>query len=81
MIKRELSDPNIVPNPVVQLKTETGDIKPFSTERLTSFRVPRDLTLGGLPVPRNAVKPNLGASNANKRVYTPNLNAIRNRNV
>ncbi|EDS29970.1 DNA-directed RNA polymerase III subunit D [Culex quinquefasciatus] len=45
------------------------------TERLTSFRVPRDLTLGGLTNGR-AVKPT-----ANKKVYTPNLNAVRNKDT
>lgn len=44
-------------------------------ERLTSFRAPRDLTLGGIPMSR----PNRGA--ANKKVYIPNLNAARNKNV
>lgn len=45
------------------------------TERLTSFRVPRDLTLGGLANGR-PVKPA-----ANKKVYTPNLNAVRNKDT
>lgn len=44
-------------------------------ERLTSFRAPRDLTLGGIPTQRAT----RGA--ANKKVYTPNLNAARNKNV
>lgn len=47
----------------------------IKTERLTSFRVPRDLTLGGLANGRN-VKPA-----ANKKVYTPNLNAVRNKDT
>ncbi|XP_055542059.1 DNA-directed RNA polymerase III subunit RPC4 [Wyeomyia smithii] len=45
------------------------------TERLTSFRVPRDLTLGGLTNGRTP-KPA-----ANKKVYTPNLNAVRNKDT
>lgn len=47
----------------------------IKTERLTSFRVPRDLTLGGLANGRN-VKPV-----TNKKVYTPNLNAVRNKDT
>ncbi|XP_062534486.1 DNA-directed RNA polymerase III subunit RPC4-like [Armigeres subalbatus] len=47
----------------------------IKTERLTSFRVPRDLTLGGLANGR-AVKPV-----TNKKVYTPNLNAVRNKDT
>ncbi|XP_055642687.1 DNA-directed RNA polymerase III subunit RPC4 [Toxorhynchites rutilus septentrionalis] len=45
------------------------------SERLSSFRVPRDLTLGGLTNGR-ATKPV-----ANKKVYTPNLNAVRNKDT
>lgn len=54
------------------IKTEPGILK---QERLSSFRLPRDLTLGGVNparVNRNAV---------NKKVYTPNLNATRNKNT
>uniref|UniRef100_A0A182JDW8 DNA-directed RNA polymerase III subunit RPC4 n=1 Tax=Anopheles atroparvus TaxID=41427 RepID=A0A182JDW8_ANOAO len=42
------------------------------TERLQSFRMPRDLTLTN----GRATKPP-----ANKKVYTPNLNAVRNKNT
>uniref|UniRef100_A0A182PP91 DNA-directed RNA polymerase III subunit RPC4 n=1 Tax=Anopheles epiroticus TaxID=199890 RepID=A0A182PP91_9DIPT len=42
------------------------------TERLQSFRVPRDLTLAN---GRTTKPPN------NKKVYTPNLNAVRNKNT
>lgn len=52
---------------------------PFPTERLTSFRVPRDLTLGGMGY--SATKLAQRANTANKKVYTPNLNAVRNRNA
>ncbi|XP_058452869.1 DNA-directed RNA polymerase III subunit RPC4 [Malaya genurostris] len=45
------------------------------SERLSSFRVPRDLTLGGLTNGR-ASKPV-----TNKKVYTPNLNAVRNKDT
>uniref|UniRef100_A0A1Q3F2I1 Putative dna-directed rna polymerase iii subunit d n=1 Tax=Culex tarsalis TaxID=7177 RepID=A0A1Q3F2I1_CULTA len=48
----------------------------IKTERLTSFRVPRDLTLGGLTTNGRAIKPA-----ANKKVYTPNLNAVRNKDT
>lgn len=69
----------------VRIKSEPNlDCKPFATERLSSFRSPRDLTLGGLPTPRSLARPNLGgagAAAANKKVYTPNLNAVRNKNV
>ncbi|XP_058822897.1 DNA-directed RNA polymerase III subunit RPC4 [Topomyia yanbarensis] len=45
------------------------------SERLSSFRVPRDLTLGGLTNGR-VTKPV-----TNKKVYTPNLNAVRNKDT
>lgn len=45
------------------------------TQRLTSLRLPRDLTLGGLN-PGRVTKPNL-----NKKIYTPNLNVVRNKNT
>lgn len=71
-----------VVSPHVRIKTEPNlDCKALPTERLSSFRLPRDLTLGGLPTPRSLVRPNLGASTANKKIYTPNLNAVRNKNV
>lgn len=47
--------------------------------RLTSFRVPRDLTLGGSSTPLKTRIPNIAG--AGKKVYTPNLNAIRNKNT
>lgn len=70
-------------SPHVRIKSEPNlDCKPLpSTERLSSFRLPRDLTLGGLPQPRAVARPNLGAATSNKKVYTPNLNAVRNKNV
>lgn len=41
--------------------------------RLISFKLPRDLTLGGrLPTTR---------AGANKKIFTPNLNAVRNKNA
>lgn len=57
------------------------DSKLFTTERLSSFRLPRDLTLGGssLGSAKHPI-PNL-LQNSNKKVYTPNLNAVRNKNV
>uniref|UniRef100_A0A182Q487 DNA-directed RNA polymerase III subunit RPC4 n=1 Tax=Anopheles farauti TaxID=69004 RepID=A0A182Q487_9DIPT len=42
------------------------------TERLQSFRIPRDLTLAN----GRTTKPP-----ANKKIYTPNLNAVRNKNT
>lgn len=64
-----------------QIKRETlpADSKLYTSERLTSFRLPRDLTLGGVPLKTPVARPNL--LQTNKRVYTPNLNAIRNKNV
>ncbi|CAK9802423.1 DNA-directed RNA polymerase III subunit RPC4 [Anthophora quadrimaculata] len=54
-----------VPIPVKSIKTEPGL---STTTRLTSFRLPRDLTLGGNV---KTEKP--------KKVYTPNLNAQRSK--
>lgn len=48
------------------LRTETN--LPTSTTRLTSFRVPRDLTLGG----------NVKLEKS-KKIYTPNFNVQRNK--
>lgn len=74
-------------NPYMRIKAEansndgaaSSDRKPFPSERLSSIRLPRDLTLGGISSGRSNVRPNLVPSN--KKVYTPNLNAIRNKNV
>lgn len=55
------------------------DSKLYTSERLSSFRLPRDLTLGGVRTKNPIDRPNLIQSN--KKVYTPNLNAIRNKNV
>lgn len=49
------------------IKMEPG-LPTATTQRLTSYRLPRDLTLGGNV---KAEKP--------KKVYMPNLNAQRNR--
>lgn len=64
-----------------QIKREPlpADSKLYTSERLSSFRLPRDLTLGGVPLKTPTARPNL--LQANKRVYTPNLNAARNKNV
>lgn len=68
---------NILP----QIKRETlpPDSKLYTSERLSSFRLPRDLTLGGVPLKTPVARPNLIQNN--KKVYTPNLNAVRNKNV
>lgn len=70
-------NPNILP----QIKREPlpADSKLYTSERLSSFRLPRDLTLGGVSVKNPVARPNLLQNN--KRIYTPNLNAIRNKNV
>ncbi|XP_059609341.1 DNA-directed RNA polymerase III subunit RPC4 isoform X1 [Phlebotomus argentipes] len=52
-----------------------GGIRAIKTERLTSFKMPRDLTLGG-PGPGRTSR-----GGATKKVYTPNLNAVRNKNT
>uniref|UniRef100_A0A6E8VJ86 DNA-directed RNA polymerase III subunit RPC4 n=1 Tax=Anopheles coluzzii TaxID=1518534 RepID=A0A6E8VJ86_ANOCL len=57
---------NIIGNVAVPME---ATVKP---ERLQSFRVPRDLTLAN---GRTTKPPN------NKKVYTPNLNAVRNKNT
>ncbi|XP_053694717.1 DNA-directed RNA polymerase III subunit RPC4 [Sabethes cyaneus] len=57
------------------LTTQSAATISVKSERLTSFRVPRDLTLGGLTNGRST-KPV-----ANKKVYTPNLNAVRNKDT
>lgn len=70
-------------NMLPQIKREPlpPDSKLYTTERLASFRKPRDLTLGGslMKVP-SAVRPNL-LQNNKKPVWTPNLNVTRNKNV
>lgn len=68
------------PSKMVRVKSEvTGTAETaFPTERLSSFRLPRDLTLGGMGL--SATKLAQRANAANKKVYTPNLNAVRNRN-
>lgn len=57
----------------VAIKQEQITLK--SGERLSSFRLPRDLTLGGINPARVVRNP------TNKKVYTPNLNAVRNKNA
>lgn len=79
------SGPNTSTAPTAFIKQEPGlngrKIKEESgshhirTDRLSSFKLPRDLTLGGL-IPAKSVK-----TLANKKVYTPNLNAVRNKNA
>lgn len=51
---------------VTSIKVEPGLL--VTTQRLTSFRLPRDLTLGG----------NIKTEKP-KKVYTPNLNVQRNK--
>lgn len=60
-------------NQIVRIKTEPGTTTP-KTERLMSFKMPRDLTLGGIGATRTT-------RGAPKKVYTPNLNAVRNKNT
>ncbi|XP_012523856.1 DNA-directed RNA polymerase III subunit RPC4 [Monomorium pharaonis] len=55
----------------VSIKTEPGLPITTTTQRLVSYRLPRDLTLGG-----NMVKPKLEKP---KKVYMPNLNVQRNK--
>ncbi|XP_055696364.1 DNA-directed RNA polymerase III subunit RPC4 isoform X2 [Lutzomyia longipalpis] len=60
---------------VITIKTEPGLRTQMKTERLTSFKLPRDLTLGG-PGPGRTSR-----GGATKKVYTPNLNAVRQKNA
>ncbi|XP_015120091.1 DNA-directed RNA polymerase III subunit RPC4 [Diachasma alloeum] len=56
----------------IKVKVEPGTSNvtpPSSTTRLTSFRLPRDLTLGG------AIK----TEKSTKKIYTPNINVQRNK--
>lgn len=57
----------------------SNDGKIGASERLPSFRLPRDLTLGGMQLKGSTARPNLLQNN--RKVYTPNLNAVRNKNV
>lgn len=45
-------------------------------ERLSSLKIPRDLTLGSLGVVGKSIR-----GGANKKVFTPNLNVVRNKNT
>lgn len=63
----------------ILIKQEPGiNLNSIKTEqpggRLISFKLPRDLTLGGRI-------PTRGAAGANKKIFTPNLNAVRNKNA
>ncbi|XP_076661905.1 RNA polymerase III subunit C53 isoform X2 [Halictus rubicundus] len=64
-VKIKIEPGTSMPAPIRNIKTEPG-LPTTSTTRLTSFRLPRDLTLGG----------NIKTEKS-KRVYTPNLNAQR----
>lgn len=64
-VKIKVEPGTSMPVPIRNIKTEPG-LPTTSTTRLTSFRLPRDLTLGG----------NIKTEKS-KRVYTPNLNAQR----
>lgn len=70
--KKPSATSSYVPS-MMQVKKE-----PLPTDRLSSFRI-RDLTLGGVPLKTPIARPNLVANN--KKIYTPNLNAVRNKNV
>lgn len=69
-------------NMLPQIKREAlpPDSKLYTSERLASFRKPRDLTLGGSLTKSPTVRPNL-LQNNKKPVWTPNLNVTRNKNV
>lgn len=55
-------------NGAVKIKTEAIEAQPLRSQRLQGFKVPRDLSLGGL-----------GAAKKDKKVFTPNLNVGRNK--
>lgn len=63
----------------VKKETAPSDSKLNASTRLPSFRLPRDLTLGGMQMKNSMARPNLLQNN--KKVYTPNLNAVRNKNT
>lgn len=69
-------------NMLSQIKREPlpPDSKLYTSERLASFRKPRDLTLGGTLLKVPTARPNL-LQNNKKPVWTPNLNVTRNKNV
>ncbi|XP_076177328.1 RNA polymerase III subunit C53 [Ptiloglossa arizonensis] len=64
-VKIKVEPGTSMPVPIRSIKTEPG-LSTTTTTRLTSFRSPRDLTLGG----------NIKTEKP-KKVYTPNLNAQR----
>lgn len=79
MASNKPNDANCASGSNVRVKTEPGTstaLKNIKTEpglstyttRLTSFRIPRDLTLGG------SIK-----TEKSKKVYTPNFNVERNK--
>lgn len=69
-------------NMLSQIKREPlpPDSKLYTSERLASFRKPRDLTLGAALLKVPTARPNL-LQNNKKPVWTPNLNVTRNKNV
>lgn len=50
-----------------------------ASKRLPSFHTQRDLTLGGEQLEKLVARPN--QSGSYKIDYTPNLNAVRNKNM
>ncbi|XP_076634289.1 RNA polymerase III subunit C53 isoform X2 [Colletes latitarsis] len=65
-VKIKVEPGTSMPVSIKNIKTEPGLSTTTTTTRLTSFRLPRDLTLGG----------NIKTEKS-KKVYTPNLNAQR----
>lgn len=59
------------------VKTEPGTVR---SQRLQSFKVPRDLSLGSTGKTTKDTARG-GAAVANKKVFTPNLNVTRNKST
>lgn len=55
--------------------------EPVRSQRLSGFKLPRDLSLGGAApkVPKEPRGGSAAAAAANKKVFTPNLNVTRNK--
>lgn len=70
-----MATPKKMPVPAVSMiKTEPGTARNATPLRLPSFKAPRDLTLGGLPI-------NADTKAGPRKVYVPNLNLQRKKNL
>ncbi|XP_011312462.1 DNA-directed RNA polymerase III subunit RPC4 [Fopius arisanus] len=67
--KKSTSENSSFENVKIKVEPGTSNVTPSSTTRLTSFRLPRDLTLGGV----------IKTEKSTKKIYAPNLNVQRNK--